>query len=208
MYVPPAFAENRAEVIAALVADHPLALLVTGGGTLLANPVPMLWQDGVLRAHLARANPQIAALRAAEEAGEEVLAVFQGPQSYVSPGWYASKAEHGRVVPTWNYLIVQISGVPRVIDDAEWLRGQVGALTDRHEAGRPDPWAVTDAPDAFVAAQLRGIVGVEIDPARIIGKWKASQNRPAADRAGVIAGLSAEGQPLASHVQPPDAATL
>ena len=207
MYVPPAFAENRAQVIAALVADHPLALLVTGGDALLANPVPMLWQDGVLRAHLARANPQIAALQAAEEAGEEVLAVFQGPQAYISPGWYASKAEHGRVVPTWNYLIVQIRGVPRVIDDADWLRGQVDALTDRHEAGRTDPWAVADAPDAFVAAQLRGIVGVEIAATRVIGKWKTSQNRPAADRAGVIAGLSAEGQPLTSHVQPPDAAT-
>ena len=205
MYVPPAFAEDRAEALAALVEAHPLALLVTGGDVgLLANPVPMLWQDGILRAHLARANGQVASLRAAEAAGAEVLAVFQGPQAYVSPGWYASKAEHGKVVPTWNYLMVQIRGVPRVIDDAGWLRAQVDALTDRHEAGFADPWAVSDAPDGFVAAQLRGIVGVEIPVAQVAGKWKASQNRPASDRAGVIAGLGAEGRPMAAHVPPPD----
>ena len=206
MYVPPAFAEDRAAVLHGLIAAHPLALLVTGGD-LLANPVPMMLEAdadaGLLRAHLARANPQIAALRAAQAAGTEVLAVFQGPQAYISPGWYASKAEHGRVVPTWNYLMVQVRGVPRVIEDADWLHGQTSALTDRFETGMPDPWAVTDAPDAFVAAHLRGIVGVEIPVTRIAGKWKASQNRPAADRAGVIAGLTAAGHAMAGHIPEP-----
>ena len=147
MYVPPAFREDRPQAIHALIEAHPLALLVsTGEDGLTANPVPMLLDPsaGVLRCHLARANGQIGELRAAQAAGREVLAVFQGPQAYISPGWYASKAEHGRVVPTWNYLIVQVRGVPRVIDDADWLRGQVGALTDRHEAGLADPWSVGD----------------------------------------------------------------
>lgn len=204
MYVPPAFAEDRLEAQAALIVAHPLALLVTGGTAgLLADPVPMMIRDGVLCAHLARANPQVAALREAAADGREVLAVFQGPQAYVSPGWYASKAEHGRVVPTWNYLVVQVRGVPVVIDDTDWLRAQVGALTDRLESGMPDPWAVTDAPESFVAAQLRGIVGLELPLTRVTGKWKASQNRPAADRQGVIAGLTAAGIPLAAHVPAP-----
>ncbi|KGJ01704.1 FMN-binding negative transcriptional regulator [Paracoccus sphaerophysae] len=207
MYVPPAFREDRPQAIHALIEAHPLALLVsTGEDGPTANPVPMLLDPSadVLRCHLARANGQIGELRAAQAAGREVLAVFQGPQAYISPGWYASKAEHGRVVPTWNYLIVQVRGVPRVIDDADWLRGQVGALTDRHEAGLADPWSVGDAPDGFVAAQLRGIVGLELPLTRVTGKWKASQNRPAADRAGVIAGLEAAGDAMAARIPAPE----
>lgn len=207
MYVPPAFREDRPQAIHALIDAHPLALLVsTGEDGPTANPVPMLLDlsAGVLRCHLARANGQIGELRAAQAAGREVLAVFQGPQAYISPGWYASKAEHGRVVPTWNYLIVQVRGVPRVIEDADWLRGQVGALTDRHEAGLADPWSVGDAPDGFVAAQLRGIVGLELPLTRVTGKWKASQNRPAADRAGVIAGLEAAGDAMAARIPDPE----
>ncbi|WP_273699520.1 FMN-binding negative transcriptional regulator [Paracoccus sphaerophysae] len=207
MYVPPAFREDRPQAIHALIEAHPLALLVsTGEDGLTANPVPMLLDPSadVLRCHLARANGQIGELRAAQAAGREVLAVFQGPQAYISPGWYASKAEHGRVVPTWNYLIVQVRGVPRVIEDADWLRGQVGALTDRHEAGLADPWSVGDAPDGFVAAQLRGIIGLELPLTRVTGKWKASQNRPAADRAGVIAGLEAAGDAMAARIPAPE----
>lgn len=207
MYVPPAFREDRAQAIHALIEAHPLALLVsTGEDGPTANPVPMLLDPsaGVLHCHLARANGQIGELRAAQAAGREVLAVFQGPQAYISPGWYASKAEHGRVVPTWNYLIVQVRGVPRVIEDADWLRGQVGALTDRHEAGLADPWSVGDAPEGFVAAQLRGIVGLELPLTRVTGKWKASQNRPAADRAGVIAGLEAAGDAMAARIPAPE----
>lgn len=201
MYVPPAFREDRPEVLAALIAAYPLGLLVShGAGGLMANPVPMLLADGVLRAHLARANPQLADLRA----GVEVLVVFQGPQGYVTPEWYPAKAEHGRVVPTWNYLTVQARGLPRMIEAADWLRAQVGDLTAAQEAARPAPWAVSDAPEPFVAAQLRGICGVEIAVTALAGKWKASQNRAAADRRGVIAGLESEGNPLAGFIPPPD----
>ena len=146
MYTPPAFDETRPEVLSALIAAHPLALLVTTGDDTgpTANLIPMTAEDGVLRAHLARANPQLAELRAAQAAGRPVLAVFQGPQAYVSPGWYASKAEHGRVVPTWNFLMVQVRGVPQVIDEPDWLAAQVTDLTDRLEAGgqvegQPEP---------------------------------------------------------------------
>lgn len=205
MYVPPAFREDRPEAHAALIDACPLALLVTADEDgPLANPIPMMRTGGTLRAHLARANPQIAQLRTAEAAGRPVLAVFQGPQAYISPTWYAAKAEHGRVVPTWNYLIVQVRAVPRLIEDADWLRTQVGALTDRHEAAMPAPWAVQDAPEPFVAAQLRGIVGLELPLTEVTGKWKLSQNRPAADRRGVIAGLSADASPLAPYVPQPD----
>lgn len=204
MYVPPAFAENRPEVHATLIAAHPLALLVTArDGELLANPVPMIRVEGDLHAHLARANPQIEHLRAAAADGQEVLAVFQGPQAYVSPGWYPSKADHGKVVPTWNYLTVQLRAVPRLIEDADWLRAHVGALTDLHEAAQPAPWAVEDAPADFIAAQLRGIVGLELPLSRTTGKWKASQNRSDADRQGVIDGLSAQANPLAAHIPAP-----
>jgi len=194
MYQPAAFVEDRLEVMHGLMRDHPLATLVTGGALgLMANLIhfqihPELSPQGTLRAHLARANGQLAAL--AE--GGEAMVVFQGPQAYVSPSLYASKREHGRVVPTWNYVTVHAWGVPRLMDDAVWMRRQVGALTDRHEAGRADPWAVEDAPADFVAAQMRGIVGLEIDITRIEGKWKASQNRQHADRAGVAAGLGGE----------------
>jgi transcriptional regulator len=194
MYQPPAFREERLNVLHALIREHPLALLITSGAAgLEANPVPFLVDagdgpQGTLRAHLARANPQ---LRALAEGGE-ALAVFQAANAYVSPGWYASKREHGRVVPTWNYAVVQVRGTPRVIDEAPWLRALVGRLTERHEAGRAHPWSVQDAPEDFVVAQLKGIVGVEIPIARIDGKFKLSQNRPEPDRAGVAAGLAAE----------------
>lgn len=203
MYVPPAFAEDRPDVLAALMAAHPLATLITSGGAgLTANLIPMIHDEGrgVLRAHLARANGQIADLRAMEAEGREALVLFQGAQAYISPGWYATKADTGKVVPTWNYLAVQVRGVPRVLDDAEWLRAQVGELTDRLEAGEAAPWAVTDAPESFIASQLRGIVGLEIPVAHVLGKWKASQNRPAADREGVIAGLAERRNPMAGIV--------
>lgn len=142
----------------------------------------------LLRAHLARANPQLGDLRA----GGEALVIFQGPQAYVTPSWYPSKREHGKVVPTWNYILVQAHGRPRVIDDADWLRAQIDALTAQQEADRSEPWAVTDAPPDYVAAQLKGIAGVEIAIERIEGKWKASQNQPAANREGIVAGLRAQ----------------
>jgi transcriptional regulator len=203
MYRPPHFREDRIEVQHAAIRAHPLATLVTAGAAgLEANLIPFLVGDGgrfgVLHAHLARANGQLAALRE----GSQALVVFQGPQAYVSPSWYAAKAETHKVVPTWNYVAVHCWGTPRVIDDAAWLRAQIGRLTLSREAGRTEPWAVEDAPADYIAAQIKGIVGLEIPIARIEGKWKASQNRSAADRAGVAAGLGDD--PMAVLVRPAD----
>ena len=187
MYQPPHFREERLEIQHALIRAHPLALLVSSGDAgLEVNPVPFLLDAtasalGTLRAHVARANPQWP--------GREALVVFQGVDAYVTPSWYASKREHGKVVPTWNYAIVQAGGRPRVVEDPVWLGAQIRALTAQEERTRAEPWAVDDAPAAFVAAQIKGIVGIEIPIARIEGKWKASQNRPPADREGVAAGL-------------------
>jgi transcriptional regulator len=194
MYEPPL---HRQEDLAAehqLIRKYPLGLLISHGPKgLLANAIPFLIDAvasrfGTLRAHVARANPQWEDLRVAEEA----LVVFQGVDHYISPSWYETKRETGKVVPTWNYLIVQARGRPQVIEDAGWLRMQIEALTRKKEAERAAPWAVSDAPDDFLAAQIRQIVGVEIEIADIRGKWKVSQNRKAEDRAGVIAGLRAD----------------
>ncbi|HSX54995.1 MAG TPA: FMN-binding negative transcriptional regulator [Sphingomonas sp.] len=202
MYRPPAFREDRPALLHAAIRAHPLATLVTHGPSgLTANLVPFTLVDGdLLRAHLAKANPQLADLRA----GGEALVIFQGPQAYVTPAWYPSKQEHGKVVPTWNYILVQARGRPRVIDDAGWLRAQIDALTALQEAGQPEPWAVADAPPDYVAAQLKGIAGIEIAIDRIEGKWKASQNQPEANRAGVVAGLRAQdsASPMAAAMEP------
>jgi transcriptional regulator len=127
--------------------------------------------------------------------GQRVLAIVHGPQGYVSPSWYAAKAEHGRVVPTWNYSGVHLSGTVDVVDDADELRDLVGRLTDRHELDRPDPWSVEDAPEAYIAGQLKAIRGIVIRVDAVEAKAKLSQNRSAADRDGVIAGLLADGDP-------------
>lgn len=191
MYQPPHFREDRLGVQHALIAAHPLGLLITAGpGGLQANPIPFLIdaeasERGTLRAHLARANPQLGELAATSEC----LIVFQGPQHYISPSLYPTKQETGKVVPTWNYITVHAWGAPRVFDDAEWLRRQIEALTRHKEHAQAAPWNVSDAPDAFIAAQIKGIVGVEIPIARLEGKWKVSQNRPAVDQSGVINGL-------------------
>lgn len=195
MYQPLHFREDRIEVQHALIRAHPLGLLITSGpGGLQANPIPFLVdaaasERGTLRGHLARANPQLAELAAVEEC----LIVFQGPQHYITPSFYATKRETGKVVPTWNYITVHAWGRPRVMDDATWLRRQIDDLTRHNEATRPVVWNVSDAPDAFIAAQVKAIVGLEIPIARIEGKWKVSQNRPAADQAGVVAGLRGQG---------------
>lgn len=195
MYQPPAFRDDHTQAQHALIRRHPLGLLITAGPAgLMANPLPFLIDDahgprGMLRAHLARANQQWRELALVETC----LVVFQGPEGYVSPGWYETKRETGKVVPTWNYTMVQASGRPRVIEDQDWLRRQVGALTGMHEQARVQPWAVEDAPEPFIAAQLRGIVGIEIAIERLEGKWKLSQNRPEADRIGVRDGLDREG---------------
>lgn len=193
MYQPGAFREERLEILHALIRAHPLGTLITAGSAgLTANLVPFLVADqgerGTLRAHIARANDQVEALRA----GAETLVVFQGPDAYISPSWYPSKQEHGRVVPTWNYVVVQVRGTPRLIEDPLWIRAQIGALTQSQEGQRARPWSVADAPEDFVEAQIRAIVGVEITILRIEGKWKVSQNRSAADRQGVVEGLQDE----------------
>jgi transcriptional regulator len=194
MYRLPAFREDRVAVLCDATRAHPLGLLITAGPAgVMANSVPFTIAQrpagDVLCAHLANANEQVPDLRT----GKPVLVVFQGPQAYVTPSWYASKREHGKVVPTWNYVVVQARGTPRVIDDPEWLVQQIGELTDAHEASRPNPWAVEDAPAPFLQAQLKGIVGLEIPVERLEGKWKASQNQAEMDRAAVAAGLCDEG---------------
>ena len=195
MYEPPLHRQDDLAAQHELIRRHPLGLLVSHGPQgLLANALPFLVDAsasklGTLWAHMARANGQWRDLAVAGEA----LVVFQGPDHYVSPSWYATKRETGKVVPTWNYVMVQARGVARVIEDEAWLRRQITALTQSQESERPRPWAVGDAPEDFVAAMVRRIVGLEIEIADIRGKWKASQNRPAADRAGVAAGLSADG---------------
>lgn len=191
MYQPPHHREDRLDVQHALIRAHPLGALVTyGAGGLSANLVPFLLDaepapNGRLRGHIARANPQWRDF----DPEVEALVIFQGVEHYISPAWYAAKREHGKVVPTWNYVTVQVRGRMRAIEDRDWLAAQIAALTATHEGGRPEPWAVSDAPPAFVEAQIKGIVGLEIPIASIEGKWKVSQNRPAADRAGVVEGL-------------------
>ena len=214
MYLPAHFAETRVEVLHQLVHDHPFGMLITlGPRGLVADGVPFILDPepapGVMRAHVARANPVWREARGDVES----LVVFQGGQAYVSPAWYASKAEHGKVVPTWNYVTVQARGTLRAIDDAAWLRTLVNRLTDRHEADRvarapgAPPWAVDYAPADFVATMLKAIVGIEIALTSLTGKWKVSQNRSAADRAGVVQGLGEAGDPgldaLASEVRAP-----
>ncbi len=197
MYQPPHFREDRIEVQHGLIRSHPLGLLITAGpGGLQANPIPFLVYgdqsaQGTLRAHMARGNPQWRELAAVEEC----LVVFQGPQRYVTPSWYPTKQEHGKVVPTWNYVTVHAWGAPRVIEDTAWLRRQIEDLTNLNEGGLlkkgvlPKPWKVDDAPEQYLASQMKGIIGIEIPIFKIEGKWKVSQNRPEVDRAGVVAGL-------------------
>lgn len=193
MYQPPHHREDRLEVQHELIRLHPLGTLVTMTKSgLVANALPFILDAargayGTLQAHLARANTQWRDFEPAVDA----LVIFQGPQRYITPSWYAVKQETGKVVPTWNYAVVQASGPMRVVEDRDWLATQIAALTNKLENGRTSPWAVTDAPPAFVEAQLKGIVGIEISIARIEGKWKVSQNRPEADRQGVVDGLLA-----------------
>lgn len=200
MYQPSHFVENDPDLLLALMRDAPFATLVHGAaGELAADVLPLevdRLDDGRWRitGHVARANPL---WKSAD--GQPVLAVFQGAQAYVSPNWYPGKAAHGKAVPTWNYTLVQAHGRLRAIDDPAWLHALVSRLTARHEGGRPSPWHVTDAPADYIDAMLRAIVGIEIEVARVEGKFKLSQNRPAEDRAGTREGLALDTQ---SGIQP------
>ena len=189
MYVPNVFEEKRSDVLAELIAKYPLGTLVSidGDGALQANNVPFLFEDGALRGHVARGNPLW------RETRGESLVIFQGPNVYVSPSFYPSKAVDGKVVPTWNYATVQARGMLRAIDDKDWLRDLVTRLTDRHEGTREKPWAVTDAPADYIDKMLPAIVGIEIHLTSLVGKWKTSQNRTPVDRAGVLDALTAAG---------------
>ena len=191
MYIPGAFAEESPEAIADAIRSARIGELVTlANGVLEATPVPLLFEAagprGRLVGHLARANPQWRSVDPATEA----LAIFRPVDAYVSPSLYATKAEHGKVVPTWNYVTVHVHGPLVVHDDVDWVEALVRRLTDHHEAGREPAWSVDDAPVAFTRAMLRAIVGIEVPITRIQAKWKLSQNRSEADIDGVVAGLS------------------
>jgi len=194
MYEPPLHKNEDLPQLHALIRERVFGLLVSNGAEgLVANSVPFVLDAaasklGVLKAHLARANPQWRDLQERADA----LVVFQGHDHYITPSWYATKQETGKVVPTWNYTMVQAKGRAKVMDEA-WLARQVEELTRTLEQRRERPWAVGDAPADFIAMQRRAIVGIEIEILDIKGKWKTSQNRPAADRAGVVAGLEAMG---------------
>ena len=191
MYVPSHFAETRVEVLHQLIRTHSLATLVTlDSEGLNANHLPMLLDAdpapfGTLRGHVARTNT----LWRDFSTEVEALAIFQGPQGYITPSWYQTKQKTGKVVPTWNYAVAHAYGNIRVIEDQAWLRDLVTQLTDEHEAKKANPWQVADAPRDYVDGLLKAIVGIEFSITRIQGKWKMSQNQNAANRAGVINGL-------------------
>ena len=186
---PSAFTQDDRGAIRALVTSHPLADLVTAGADgMHASTVPLLLLDtdadhDVLVGHLAKANPQ------RDHAGAEALVIFRGPDAYVSPAWYASKADHGKVVPTWDYVVARARGTLTVHDDDAWVRHLLTRMTDHHEAGRPSPWSIDDAPAGYIAKSLRAVVGIEVRVEAWDATWKLSQNRPAPDIDGVVAGL-------------------
>ena len=198
MYVPEIFEERHVGTLHQLIATHPLGSLVTmTSGGLDANHIPFLIDAdpapfGTLHGHLARANPL---WRHAADA--QALVIFQGPQLFVSPSWYPTKQETGRVVPTWNYVVVHAHGHLRVIDDHAWVRSHLEQLTNQHERDRSTPWKVTDAPADFIEKMVGAVVGIEMPVERLVGKWKVSQNRSLPDRKGVVAGLEEDGSPAA-----------
>ena len=201
MYQPAHFIEDDLSVLHALIREFPLGLLITiEDGLPVANAIPFLIYDndgkGLLRCHVARANPQWQHLKD----GAKALVVFQGPQAYVTPSWYAAKKEHGKVVPTWNYAMVQVRGSATIHDDPEWLQAQITALTQTHEGSRQAPWAVSDAPERYIEMQKRAIVGIEISIEDIRGKWKMSQNRADADIAGVAEGYETGGDSAMAEI--------
>lgn len=193
MYVPPAFREDRTEVLHAAIRAASLPVLIgTGPDGLIASHIPMLLDPdagplGTLIGHISSANPH-------GKTTGEALAIFQGPEAYITPSWYATKRETEKVVPTWNYVTVHASGPLEWFTDPDRLLDIVTRLTNRYEAGRENPWAVSDAPADFVAGMLKGITGFAMPITKLDGKWKMSQNRPPADRAGVVAGLTTDGK--------------
>lgn len=203
MYRRAPFVEQDPDTLSGLMQAYPLATLIRSGTELAADLLPLEvdFTEGAwrLRGHVARANPLWR-----EGHGQPVLVLFQGPQGYISPNWYPSKAEHGKDVPTWNYTMVQAHGTLQAIDDAAWLRAFLERLTRRHEGGRAAPWHLGDAPPDYLDAMLQAIVGIEIAVTRIEGKFKLNQNYAAADRTGAVLGLCAD----AAEGRQPDADAL
>lgn len=195
MYVPSQFEESRIDVMHHLMRGHPLGTLVTlGSDGLNANHVPFeidpeRGSSGTLVAHVARANPVWRDC----DPNMESLAIFQGAQIYISPSLYATKQETGKVVPTYNYMVVHAYGHIRAIEDPDWMRAFLTRLTDRYESGRQQPWKLTDAPADYIEKLLPAIVGIEMQITRLVGKWKVSQNQPAVNRVSVEQGLRAAG---------------
>ena len=210
MYLPKHFAETDISVMHELVRAFPLATVVTQGADgLEANHVPLhldatAGPNGTLRGHVARANPLAVdattiEAKAGPRVNRKILVIFKGPDCYISPSNYATKAEHGKVVPTWNYAAVHAYGELRLIDDADWLLTQLHALTAEQEGGLPRPWAVDDAPADYIEKMLGAVVGIEIAIDRLVGKWKVSQNQPAVNQASLIAAL--DGEPMAGLIR-------
>jgi transcriptional regulator len=195
MYVPQQFDETDVTVMHRLIRSHPLGTVVTmTAAGLDANHIPIVLQAGpgplgTLHGHVSRANP----LWREASPSVDALIIFQGPDAYISPSWYPAKQEHGKVVPTWNYVVVHAHGRLRAIDDPAWVRAHVEQLTQTHESHRSVPWQVTDAPADFIASLVKGIVGLELVVTRLTGKWKVGQNRSAADREGAATALESEG---------------
>ena len=202
MYMPKQFEERDLGVLQALLKSHPLGAWVTqADGALVANHIPFLLdadrgERGTLVGHVARANP----IWKSFSKDVASVVIFQGPQAYITPSWYPSKREHGKVVPTWNYAVVHAHGMPRAIEDKDWLLRLVTRLTDAHESGKAVPWKVADAPTDYIDKMLDAIVGIEIPITTLVGKWKMSQNRLPADRLGTVAGLQASGDANARAV--------
>jgi transcriptional regulator len=192
MYIPRHNEEKRVSVMQALIVSQPLATLVTlGASGLFASHIPMILEDdgsqfGVLKCHISRANTQWRDYSPTVDA----LAIFAGHQHYITPNWYPGTKEHGKEVPTWNYVVVHAYGPLKAIQDEQWLLTNVEKLTNIHEGGSPAPWKVSDAPEDFIRSQLKGIVGLELPIRRLEGKWKVSQNRTEPERKGVIEGLA------------------
>ena len=191
MYQPKHFEETRIQVMQALVASQPLSTLVTlSDEGLVADQIPMLLRPGeghfgTLVGHVARANP----LWRQTRLDTPVLAIFQGPQHYISPSWYPTKQEHGKVVPTWNYVVVQARGLLKIHDDPYWVRQQATQITNQQERASAKPWAVDDAPRDYTDSMIKAVVGISIEVTHWSGKWKVSQNQPAVNRAGVVQSL-------------------
>ena len=201
MYARKQSKEMRPQILAAAIRDIQFAALITvADGAYHASHVPMVLKDSaegfVLESHLARPNRHWTAL----DTPRASLAVFQGPQAYVSPSWYPAKREHGRVVPTWAYVAVHAHGTLERVDDPAWLMAHLADVTDANEAGRAHPWAMSDAPADFIPALARGVVGLRLVVERLEGVWKLNQHRSEADQAGMAEGLASTGQPGAAAI--------